>query len=98
MPKTGSINSGTGHCKLLEEVFLAFVISSITHSKINLCGLFYNLNCTETYCKRLRVICPEHTKEPKILDTEVCGFPLTKTVFNATGEFCRSEAFFITQN
>jgi COMPASS component SPP1 len=44
------------------------------------------------------VICPEHTKEPKILDTEVCGFPLTKTVFNATGEFCRSEAFFITQN
>lgn len=27
------------------------------------------------YCKRLRVLCPEHTKEPKIADHEV-GFSL----------------------
>ena len=31
-----------------------------------------------TYCKRLRVICPEHTKDPQIGENEVCGYPLTK--------------------
>jgi len=49
---------------------------------------FYNPQ-TDTYCKRLRVICPEHTKDPKIGDNEVCGFPLTKDIFTPTGEFCR---------
>jgi len=49
---------------------------------------YYNPQ-TETYCKRLRVICPEHTKDHKLSDTEVCGFPLTKDVFKETGEFCR---------
>jgi len=44
---------------------------------------------TGTYCKRLRVICPEHTKDHKQLESEVCGFPLTKNVFKETGEFCR---------
>ncbi len=39
------------------------------------------------------MICPEHTKEPKILDTEVCGFPLTKAIFSATGDFCRQGLF-----
>jgi hypothetical protein len=29
----------------------------------------------------LRVICPEHTKDQKVSDTEVCGFPLTKDIF-----------------
>lgn len=43
-----------------------------------------------TYCKRLRVLCPEHAKEPKILDTEVCGCPLVTDVFKETGEFCRA--------
>jgi len=49
---------------------------------------FYNPQ-TGTYCKRLRVICPEHTKDQKVSDTEVCGFPLTKDIFKATGDFCR---------
>lgn len=30
----------------------------------------------QSYCKRLRVLCPEHTKEPKISPNEVCGCPL----------------------
>ena len=30
-----------------------------------------------TYCKRLRVLCPEHTKDPKVGDDEACGYPLT---------------------
>ena len=38
---------------------------------------FYNPQAG-TYCKRLRAICPEHTKDPKIGDNEVCGYPLTK--------------------
>jgi len=49
---------------------------------------FYNPQ-TGTYCKRLRVICPEHTKDQKVSDTEVCGFPLTKDIFKTTGDFCR---------
>lgn len=42
-----------------------------------------------TYCKRLRILCPEHSKDPKIGDLEVCGFPLFTNVFEETGEFCR---------
>lgn len=43
----------------------------------------------KTYCKRLRVLCPEHSKDPKIGDDEVCGYPLVSNVFNETGSFCR---------
>ncbi|XP_039295471.1 CXXC-type zinc finger protein 1 [Nilaparvata lugens] len=43
-----------------------------------------------TYCKRLRVLCPEHAKDPKIGDQEVCGCPLVTNVFDLTGEFCRA--------
>eukprot|EP00092_Neocalanus_flemingeri_P030192 GFUD01032771.1.p1 GENE.GFUD01032771.1~~GFUD01032771.1.p1 ORF type:complete len:695 (-),score=259.24 GFUD01032771.1:410-2494(-) len=49
---------------------------------------FYN-PLTETYCKRLRVICPEHTKDPYIGAKDVCGYPLTKNIFSPSGEFCR---------
>ncbi|XP_045116189.1 CXXC-type zinc finger protein 1-like isoform X2 [Portunus trituberculatus] len=48
---------------------------------------FYN-SSTLTYCKRLRVMCPEHTKAPLVKDHEVCGAPLTSNVFNVTGEIC----------
>ncbi|ALC48568.1 Cfp1 [Drosophila busckii] len=50
---------------------------------------FYN-PASKTYCKRLRVLCPEHSKDPKVNDTDVCGAPLVKNVFNPTGEFCRA--------
>lgn len=43
-----------------------------------------------TYCKRLRVMCPEHFKDPKVADTDVCGCPLVRNVFDPTGEFCRA--------
>ncbi|GAB6021469.1 CXXC-type zinc finger protein 1 [Chamberlinius hualienensis] len=55
----------------------------------------YNVFCDAynpqqgTYCKRLKVLCPEHIKEPKISDDEVCGCPLVTDVFKTTGEFCR---------
>lgn len=56
----------------------------------------YNMFCdffnpsNHTYCKRLRVLCPEHCKDPKIGDNEVCGCPLVTNVFNLTGDFCRA--------
>lgn len=50
---------------------------------------FYN-PASNTYCKRLRVLCPEHCKDPKISDTDVCGCPLVRNVFELTGEFCRA--------
>lgn len=50
---------------------------------------FYNPS-NRTYCKRLRVLCPEHCKDPKIGDHEVCGCPLVTNVFSPTGEFCRA--------
>lgn len=49
---------------------------------------FYNVQ-QGTYCKRLKVLCPEHLKEPKISENEVCGCPLVVNVFDPTGEFCR---------
>lgn len=51
------------------------------------CDFFNPIN--GTYCKRLRVLCPEHSKEPKVNDDDVCGSPLTKNVFELTNEFCR---------
>jgi len=50
---------------------------------------FYN-PASKTYCKRLRVLCPEHSKDPKVNDTDVCGSPLVNNAFNPTGEFCRA--------
>uniref|UniRef100_A0A182IJE4 CXXC-type zinc finger protein 1 n=1 Tax=Anopheles atroparvus TaxID=41427 RepID=A0A182IJE4_ANOAO len=50
---------------------------------------FYN-PASKTYCKRLRVLCPEHCKDPKVSDTDVCGCPLVRNVFQLTGEFCRA--------
>ncbi|XP_069691399.1 CXXC-type zinc finger protein 1-like isoform X2 [Periplaneta americana] len=50
---------------------------------------YYNPT-SRTYCKRLRVLCPEHSKDPKVSDTEVCGCPLVTNVFDLTGEFCRA--------
>lgn len=52
------------------------------------CDFFNPSN--RTYCKRLRVLCPEHCKDPKIGENEVCGCPLVTNVFDLTGEFCRA--------
>lgn len=50
---------------------------------------FYN-PASNTYCKRLKVLCPEHCKDPKVSDTDVCGCPLVRNTFVLTGEFCRA--------
>ncbi|XP_067928352.1 CXXC-type zinc finger protein 1-like [Watersipora subatra] len=45
---------------------------------------------TKSYCKRLKVICAEHAKDPKIADDEICGCPLSKNVFNDSDELCKN--------
>ncbi|KAG8129741.1 hypothetical protein E2320_016405, partial [Naja naja] len=44
---------------------------------------------SKTYCKRLQVLCPEHSRDPKVSADEVCGCPMVKDVFELTGDFCR---------
>uniref|UniRef100_A0A672NWZ8 CXXC-type zinc finger protein 1 n=1 Tax=Sinocyclocheilus grahami TaxID=75366 RepID=A0A672NWZ8_SINGR len=44
---------------------------------------------SKTYCKRLQVLCPEHSRDPKVAADEVCGCPLVRNVFEPTGEYCR---------
>uniref|UniRef100_A0A671L0S9 CXXC-type zinc finger protein 1 n=1 Tax=Sinocyclocheilus anshuiensis TaxID=1608454 RepID=A0A671L0S9_9TELE len=44
---------------------------------------------SKTYCKRLQVLCPEHSRDPKVPVDEVCGCPLVRDVFETTGEYCR---------
>ncbi|XP_073682202.1 CXXC-type zinc finger protein 1b [Garra rufa] len=44
---------------------------------------------SKTYCKRLQVLCPEHSRDPKVPADEVCGCPLVRNVFDPTGEYCR---------
>lgn len=50
---------------------------------------FFN-PASQTYCKRLRVLCPEHCKDAKVCDTDVCGSPLVRNVFELNGEYCRA--------
>ncbi|XP_068952336.1 CXXC-type zinc finger protein 1 [Petaurus breviceps papuanus] len=44
---------------------------------------------SKTYCKRLQVLCPEHSRDPKVPADEVCGCPLVRDMFELTGDFCR---------
>ncbi|CAK7313288.1 CXXC-type zinc finger protein 1 [Vulpes lagopus] len=43
---------------------------------------------SKKYCKRLQVLCPEHSRDNKVSDDEVCGCPLVHNVFEVTGNFC----------
>ncbi|KAK2176784.1 hypothetical protein NP493_640g02009 [Ridgeia piscesae] len=49
---------------------------------------YYNPQ-SQTYCKRLKVLCPEHSKEPKVGSDDVCGCPLVRELFEETDDFCR---------
>lgn len=35
------------------------------------------------------MLCPEHSRDPKVPADEVCGCPLVRDVFELTGDFCR---------
>ncbi|KAI1301220.1 CXXC-type zinc finger protein 1 [Halotydeus destructor] len=62
---------------------------SIFKTKIdNLFCDFFNVN-QSTYCKRLRILCPEHSKDAKIGDEEVCGAPLYANGCEETNTYCR---------
>jgi len=74
-------------CYMKNESLTTF--GSIYKSAGNLFCDYYNSQ-QKIYCKRLRVLCPEHTKEPKISASDVCGCPLVTNVFEETGDFCRA--------
>uniref|UniRef100_A0A3Q2DKH5 CXXC-type zinc finger protein 1 n=1 Tax=Cyprinodon variegatus TaxID=28743 RepID=A0A3Q2DKH5_CYPVA len=63
------------------------VIPSIQNATRLFCDV-YNPQ-SKTYCKRLQVLCPEHSRDPKVPVDEVCGCPLVKNVFDPTGDYCR---------
>lgn len=50
---------------------------------------FYNPQ-QKMYCKRLKILCPEHTKEPKVNPDAICGCPLEKDLFKEGGQLCRA--------
>ncbi|XP_053211936.1 CXXC-type zinc finger protein 1-like [Panonychus citri] len=66
-------------------------ISYFGATKTKVDGVFCNVYSSQqkTYCMRLKVLCPEHTKEQRIPDTEICGFPLVINCFEPTGTYCR---------
>ncbi|XP_017708599.1 PREDICTED: CXXC-type zinc finger protein 1-like [Rhinopithecus bieti] len=43
---------------------------------------------SKRYCKRLKVLCSEHSWDPKVPKDEVGGCPLVHNVFEFTGNFC----------
>lgn len=72
-------------CYMKNESLTSF--GSVYKSLGNLFCDFYNSQ-QGTYCKRLRVLCPEHTKEPKVSPDEVCGCPLSNEQLEETDELC----------
>ena len=47
-----------------------------------------------TYCKKLKIMCPEHTKDPKVGAHDVCGCPLVENLSilppdNPSVKFCQ---------
>ncbi|GFR82294.1 CXXC-type zinc finger protein 1 [Elysia marginata] len=49
---------------------------------------FYNPQ-QKMYCKRLKILCPEHTKEPKVSPDAVCGCPIATNLFQEGETLCR---------
>ena len=50
---------------------------------------YYNQH-QKTFCKRLKVLCPEHSKDvSRVNEDEVCGAPLVDSQLQLTGKYCR---------
>jgi COMPASS component SPP1 len=64
--------------KLESQAFFGSFYKTHIEGKSMFCD-YYNAQ-TKMYCKRLKVMCPEHEKEKKINDDEVCGCPLPKLI------------------
>ena len=76
---------GSNELKLLFTPVLSR--QNIPSTSLFQCATFFfrNLFCDyynsqqKIYCKRLRVLCPEHTKEPKVKILAIIGWHLTST-------------------
>ncbi len=60
--------------KIESQAFFGSFFKTHIDGKSMFCD-WYNPQ-TKMYCKRLKAICPEHEKEKKVNDDEVCGCPL----------------------
>ncbi|XP_076469080.1 CXXC-type zinc finger protein 1-like isoform X1 [Babylonia areolata] len=91
----GSEINQRGAIKHMEKCFTKFEaqtsVGSIYKTRIEgnsmICD-YYNPQ-QKTYCKRLKVLCPEHTKERKVDPDEVCGCPLVSNVFEEKEKYCQ---------
>ncbi|CAF1145425.1 unnamed protein product [Adineta steineri] len=84
--------SQKAYIRHIDKCFIRFEsqVSYGSNVKSNIEGLFCdNYDRTNNlYCKRLKVICPEHSREPKIAPDEACGCPLEKNLFEVSDELC----------
>ncbi|XP_065843849.1 CXXC-type zinc finger protein 1-like [Oscarella lobularis] len=76
-------------CFMKVESGITFASAFKTRSEGESIFCDYFIRKSKTYCKRLRVLCPEHRRERKVGRDEVCGCPLTENFSVESGEFCR---------
>jgi COMPASS component SPP1 len=72
--------------KVESQAFFGSYLKSYEHGQSMFCD-FYNPQ-TKMYCKRLKCICPEHEKEKKVNEDEVCGCPLNLLDYSAENDIC----------
>jgi len=92
----GSEVAQKGALRHMEKCFLKFEAQtsfwSIYKTRIEGNSMFcdfYNPQ-QKMYCKRLKILCPEHTKEPKIHPDAVCGCPISTDLFSESNTLCRA--------
>ncbi|CAF1554180.1 unnamed protein product, partial [Didymodactylos carnosus] len=76
--------------KAMKDANYESQVSYGSNIKSNIEGLFcdhYDPS-NSLYCKRLKVICPEHSRERKIGPDEACGCPIEKNLFDVSDELC----------
>ncbi|XP_005105514.1 CXXC-type zinc finger protein 1 isoform X2 [Aplysia californica] len=92
----GSEVSQKGALRHMEKCYLKFEAQtsfwSIYKTRIEGNSMFcdfYNPQ-QKMYCKRLKILCPEHTKEPKVNPDAVCGCPIPVNLFTEGDVLCRA--------
>ncbi|CAF0798544.1 unnamed protein product [Didymodactylos carnosus] len=84
--------SQKSYMRHIDKCFIRYEsqVSYGSNVKSNIEGLFCDHYdpTNQLYCKRLKVICPEHSRDPKIGLDEACGCPIEKNLFDVSDELC----------
>uniref|UniRef100_A0A915HY22 CXXC-type zinc finger protein 1 n=1 Tax=Romanomermis culicivorax TaxID=13658 RepID=A0A915HY22_ROMCU len=81
-PTCGHETSAKNALRHINRCFIKYENQTSFGSSQRTLNNVYNIFCdtynknSRTYCKRLRVICPEHHKELKLDETDICAAPL----------------------